>query len=88
MRKHRLKGELGVYAIFTTKTKAEWLAQAKAANEMMYQAGCKNLDEFAEKDPANCGKLLQAMDALGVGVDEKLMKKCGMKRHMTEEEMP
>jgi hypothetical protein len=71
-----------MYSIITTKPRSEWLKQAKDASNIMEAKGYKNLDEFAEKDKDSCAKMLQAFDALGFDVDQKLAVKCGLTRYV------
>lgn len=78
---------MGYYGVITAKPRSEWMAQAHAANDVMQAKGYKDLNEFADRDSDNCRKLLQAMDALGYRVDPALVSKCGLKTHLTEEEV-
>jgi hypothetical protein len=78
---------MGYYSVLTTKTKGAWVKQYRKAMNAMRKKGYRNLDEFADKDPVNCGKLLQAADALGAGVDPALAKKCGLRWYMEEGEI-
>ena len=76
---------MGYYTVITAKPRSEWVKQAKRGAKIMKQRRYKSLDEFAEKDRLNCQKMLQAFDALGMTVDEKLAKKCGLVRYIKEE---
>jgi hypothetical protein len=78
---------MGFYTFITAKPRSEWVRQADEGMEAMQRKGIKTLDEFAEKDKENCSKMLQAFDALGASVDEKLAKKCGLRRYVDERKL-
>jgi hypothetical protein len=78
---------MGFYTIMTTKPRSEWVRQANEGMGVMQSKGYKNIEEFAEKDKENCSKMLQAFDALGASVDEKLAKKCGLRRYVDERKL-
>jgi len=78
--KNKEDGLMGYYTFLTAKPRSEWLKQVKEGME--YAKKYKNLDEFAEKDKENCAKMLQAFDALGANVDQKLAVKCGLTRYV------
>lgn len=78
---------MGYFTITTAKTKAEWINQANKAARVMFVKRYKNMNEFADKDKENCTKLIQAWDALGMPVEEQLVKRCGIKRCISEEKL-
>lgn len=63
----------GQFAI--VKTREGWMGQAKEAQAVFEQSGCRDLKEFADKDPKNCGLLLQALEAMGCKIEESLKRK-------------
>lgn len=78
---------MGYYTIITAKKKSDWIKQARDAIRVMQMKGYKNMNEFADKDKENCQKLVQAWDALGMKVEEQLVKRCGIKRYIDEKKL-
>jgi precorrin-6x reductase len=79
--------DMGYYNIITAKPRSEWIIRMREGHKVMETAGYKNLNEFADKDPANCARFLQACNALGAKIDPALAKKCGLREYKTEDEM-
>ncbi|MFA5216896.1 hypothetical protein [Sulfuricurvum sp.] len=61
------------------KTYEAWLNQAKDAQKKLEECGAKNLNEFNEKDHQNFCKLIEALYALKVPIDQDLMQKAEMR---------
>ena len=64
--------------VVIAKPREVWMGEAKNGEKIMTEKGYTTLDEFADKDPKNCGIFLTAMMALGLKVSDDLQRKVGM----------